>query len=841
MNSISLNEIQIPDGLFSDQITLVLLQLRSPFPREADIMNGVEQPIIAWPAQAHKERCQRLRTVLSGINRFDRHVDIVVLPEYSVSHAMFNIIESFSSTNRTIVIGAYYNSKERINNSFAIIPTKNKVEIYTGIKIRRSIFETDVLRELKNDERVLIRLKWIFQEKKFTILILACSDFTLWPDLPLDIKDSDILISPMCSPTIEPFQEISSHAIRWIVPEESPNRSRICVLCNSVDISGGGHRFCGNSKIIGPYRGQLPHVRAGIEAGIIASIDCSKLITIPTPISGNDRAPIEAVSLFMLDEDWKISWLKENELKLAPPEIHPHAPGRIHLNKYYLFAKIVNFWKHQHFLKRISVGCSSILGYHDIIFYSYEESLDMLALRLQTSCTAQIWNDLDYNLQDSIRVVKTIKYRGKAFVKTDPDDRGYYKANELEYLDANQIENSLSQVYLYARNGDIPKKLKNELIEKCILLSNLDISDVTETHQSIKNSEYLVLVWLSPSFESENTNRIFEEHIIQEFLFNDERVRTIEACESAVPIVSSKLQAHYILHIVGSIKDLNEILFEKIHPILGKHNITCGTRVIPVVENLARDIRESFSEIHITDRISRGYFAEIITELIRENNSFVVRKIEKSIVDDISNIWRSFKKWEETKTESSNNAQSLANIRHELARCIYSICCALNQPEDPFHEETLSHLWSDCGGYYRRLAGEIEGFLSNNFQNKRESIGEIPFDKRLEEAWRRGTKKDDRAPFPHIPTISLGSLIQAIIHWNNNQDDSIISKEINIRLRQLQGCGIADFRDCFAHTFEGAAAAMKKHLSTKNQCKRLLCSINFGLVFLNDVKYATSF
>ncbi len=125
-------DIKVPSPLTSDKICVCLLQLRSPFFREADIIRGTEAPIIGWPDRAYRSRCERLSTCLASLKQFNRHIDILVLPEYSIAGEMLTLISDYVQDTRTIVISAMYEAKSRRVKTFAAIPGKENSHIEWG-------------------------------------------------------------------------------------------------------------------------------------------------------------------------------------------------------------------------------------------------------------------------------------------------------------------------------------------------------------------------------------------------------------------------------------------------------------------------------------------------------------------------------------------------------------------------------------------------------------------------------------------------------------------------------------------------------------------------------------
>ena len=237
---VTCNEITVPEDLFPEKLTICLLQLRSPFFGEANVIRGAEYPILGWLDSAHNERRRRIQNCFDCVKHFERHINLLVLPEYSISKEMLDLVGDFSQESTTVVIGTFYDVENRMARTFAVIPAQTDCNIEMGCKLRRSHHDVNVLRELGEQEKSLLRLAWSAHGENKSLLVLSCIDFLQWPDLEEDIKDTDILVSPMSSSNIDLFKSTAWSAIRWVRPNATRTRSRICILCNAVDIAEGG-------------------------------------------------------------------------------------------------------------------------------------------------------------------------------------------------------------------------------------------------------------------------------------------------------------------------------------------------------------------------------------------------------------------------------------------------------------------------------------------------------------------------------------------------------------------------------------------------------------------------
>lgn len=831
------DDVILPERLIPEKFTLALLQLRSPFRREADIIRGVEEPVLGWLDSQHDQRRRRFETLLTSLSRFQkRHFHFLVLPEYAVSMEMLDLLRTFSLRNRTVVLGTYYDSRSRVNCAFAIYPQDNQAKIATASKFTRSRFETDVLRELEDSEKSALKLHWAIGEEKLSLLLLPCRDFLSWPDLPPQIKDADILVSPMSSPIMTSFVEKAKEAIRWVAPEQRRERSRSCVLCNSTDLSGDGLRTCGDSRVIGVTRTPIPPLGSAVEGGLVLDINPLQTITVPTQVGGKDGPPVEASANFLLGDDWKVHWEPLPQTRPSAPEVHPNAPVRVGLNKYYSFVRLKRYWRHRSHLRGISTGCSGVYGFHDLLLHSYEESPELVKLRLRANCPTTVWRDLEADDLHCFRVLRTIKFRGTMFATREDTPKSIYRTDDLDSLEQPEVESGLRRIYDYVQTNEIDEQSRQWLRDSCILLDGLPYSDVAREHVDQKKYEYLVFVWLTPDHGLKDPTRIFEEHVISSVLAQDERVRTIEVCESANAMASDYLQAHYVLHVVGYPKDLAEVVLDNIHTRLGNHEVECGTRVVPIAENLSRDPRESLDESRIQDKVARGRICEIIYEVIGERSPFVIKRMDKETTARMSKIWLSECIWEERRREEGREVSYGNEMRRNLARCIYGICLALVSKEDGFTDQDLLDLWNWCGAAYRDIANEVEGILGSMLRAKEYERGSDLFEEELRSAWAQRTK-DNGEGLQGIERMALGHRIQSVIYWDMTYKTEPILRSGSIKqMRVLQGTGLADFRDGLAHSPVGTGTAMSKHFRARKDLHRLLKSLEAGLVFILEFK-----
>jgi hypothetical protein len=403
--------------------------------------------------------------------------------------------------------------------------------------------------------------------------------------------------------------------------------------------------------------------------------------------------------------------------------------------------------------------------------------------------------------------------------------------DELASVASEALVEGLRKAYDLLSGNELDEAEVKDLRDKHILIDTLPSSDLRHSDIEQGKSEFLIFVLLSHGSSTQSASRVFEEKVLYNRLLNEERVRTVEVCEQTVHIPGGYLEAHYILHVVGYLRDVSDIVLERIHQTLDGTGIECGTRVVPIATALAAASGAALGETVVGDHVQQVHVFEIIKENVGEETPFLIKRLEKKYLDEVSSIWLNANVWLAQRELARTPQGVIRNTRHQLARCLYYIGHVLTTCDGGILVPQMqTDLWSYCGDFYRVLAGTIEGFLLRLVNKKAGKLGD-GFKTRLAEYWRKGTKGSEELSLPDLNKISLGQLLQIVIYWNKKTPDSdyIGDEQFATNLQALQGSGIADFRDCLAHTHVGLTAAITKHLATKKDVRRLLHSIDGGL------------
>lgn len=273
--------------------------------------------------------------------------------------------------------------------------------------------------------------------------------------------------------------------------------------------------------------------------------------------------------------------------------INPEVFENLALRKVYGFMKVENYWelkeKMQEFFKQnedATIGVHGIYGYHDIIIQSYEPESEDPKTRLEL----RLWpiiNNEDYFKPE---------YFGWAEVKGIIKHHGIQIKNGFRSIlwsvaDLDRYKKFFGPIITHETIDDSALR---EMVDKNILFeTQYDQSDITNEERKRGETEFLVLVEVKEGMRSSSVKHpetTFEELILKNLL-NDQdvgpMVRTVEKIE---PCKESFIKGNFILHVVGRLDDLNEIVLKKIHKESTKYNeIQCKTQVIipaePIVKN----------------------------------------------------------------------------------------------------------------------------------------------------------------------------------------------------------------------------------------------------------------
>jgi hypothetical protein len=161
--------------------------------------------------------------------------------------------------------------------------------------------------------------------------------------------------------------------------------------------------------------------------------------------------------------------------------------------------------------------------------------------------------------------------------------------------------------------------------------------------------------------------KIFNDTIVRKFIADD-RIKTIEFCENGG--VGNLEKAHYVLHVVGNLKILREIIIDTIHKDLSMAGVKCGTRVIPPAEHLSTNEYPSLSETN-TNVWERTKIKDMISYNIAEDDPFLIKRLAEAELKQICNIYEYIIKLCDYKEREGADDKILKNTKRNLNRFIY--------------------------------------------------------------------------------------------------------------------------------------------------------------------------
>lgn len=267
--------------------------------------------------------------------------------------------------------------------------------------------------------------------------------------------------------------------------------------------------------------------------------------------------------------------------------INPIVFKSLALRKVYGFKRIDDYWTLKEELqefsdrtKDASIGVHGIYGYHDILIQSYEPSSEdgknRLTLRLWPILSGE--NDFSPENFGLAEVKGVIKYHG-------------IKSEELETrLSSEDIHKYKKNFNLITTGGEIDSSIVDEMLDRNICIrTEYDLSDISEEEQKKGKTEFLVLAEVRGRNDSPvSPEDLFEQKVLNPLL--DEHghyVRTVERLRSNA---ESFVRAHFMIHVVGYLNDLNDILLNHIHKRSINHKeFDCKTQVVIPAEQITEN------------------------------------------------------------------------------------------------------------------------------------------------------------------------------------------------------------------------------------------------------------
>ena len=812
--------IEIKKGL-GKTITVGVLQLKSPFFDEIDEVWREQGRVFAITKNTEQNYRKRIEKIKKIFEKLESHadIDILVFPEYAflkedksiigTDESTIQICQKFSNKMETIVVGNYYDGTNRASVSFAVLPEgyAPKTE-YTAIKQTVSNYDKGVLKpvdEIEEEDEKVLKFWWKpnGEETNAYFQILTCKDYLYftsveplreWPEI-ISVDAPGAIIVPMSTPEIKTFESRAMGLVRDI-KTETGEKSIVSILCNATSMpKQEKSNICGQSQVISPIDMKeeiKPLLKRGIEGIIIAKINPFKSIIRPTPTSEREHNAVllSSKTYELIESETNTIDLIEigASRKHTGVVAHPKALNDLGLRKIYGFMRVEDYQGIKKRVKErfkrfkdISIPIHGIYGIHDILTFSYEEFYDNKNGKeiLKTRLWPIIKDDVYFN-EDHFGccvVDNVIKYRGEDLSEKNPNSTMYRGGKE---------EETRLQLGSIGLGEEGVEDLMNRLREDNILIKTpFDTSDICDKEKNEGKLEFLIVVTLVPLDTmplATDVHDKFERSIILPYLISDERIRTIEKIHSEG---KGFVGGDYILHVVGDLVDLNEVVIAKVHK--GFEGGRCGTRVIIPAESLSDNRYPCLME------------------------AGTLKSIEPQIID-ILNQWKVLEKDDEKMMqemvpstinlldkETRKNILSIYYHADELASqyipdndkwmddmysLIYGVTCAIVQQKVGV-EINDSKLYNYCRGFSNDIGRAIEKKLIRMFEDiaKRHNILLSDIETTLNAAIKAVKKRTEERV--HIATMQIGNAAFALESLSGIYTKGKYKKKIESEFRKM--------------------------------------------------------
>ena len=313
------------------------------------------------------------------------------------------------------------------------------------------------------------------------------------------------------------------------------------------------------------------------------------------------RVPGEKELYHLFEEPKDIVWTQEIAEQISKEKskirerrtgvvINPRVFENLALRRVYGFMKVENYWqlkeKLQDFFEQneaAAIGIHGIYGYHDILIQSYEPASEDPKTRLKVRLWPIINNEKNFKQEyfGWAEVRGIIKYHN-ILIKENP--KTFWSSDEVDRY---------KKFFKPVITRKIARNILEDMLDKNICIkTKYDKSDITDEEKERGETEFLILVEVNEGMGAAlaNPEMIFEETILKNLLNDPKAGPRVRTVEKIAPCKESFIKGNFILHVVGRLKDLNEIVLEKIHKESIKYEmIQCKTQVIipaePIVEN----------------------------------------------------------------------------------------------------------------------------------------------------------------------------------------------------------------------------------------------------------------
>lgn len=786
---------EIPPGILGMSIDVCILQLKSPFWDEMyeDELDG--QKIFGMPTKPdnfYEKRTKRIHNLLVDIENKFSNVDIILFPEYSLEKEMMDELKlnEFAKKNKSIIIGNYYDKKERHSTTFIIIPDPNHEEgfvKYEAIKQTQSKYDVKYLTpsdEIFDENKKILRFWWNTniegKEVRAFLQIFTCKDFSIYgrSDLQdkegkkvVDTENNGMILVPSC--TNFGMDEWRSKAMDLLRDGQDNNKNIITIFANSVDVSNKkqGLGMCGESKIVTVFVDEKEtKIEGNSEGVILCTLNPFYPVYKVSPKTSSNVILLDS-TIREIDENGKIVKRAFKPAKLGM-SIHPEAYKKLNLAKFYMFFKLLYYWEYRDKLKTLSIKGHGIYGVHDVLCQSYEENGDIdknsyISLRVSEGMGLRD-QERDKIIEDHfyLKIERIIKFHGTPTYTIDDEGNLSPKYEILKEIEVEDHLNDIKKI-LHGDKSINKKKLLDENI--CIKVEDgLEESDRSDKEKEEGYGEFLVFLNIQHVPKGDK-KEFFIKHILPELIKN-KNVRTIEEVESA----KGDIDVHFILHVVvEKIEDLGEVVIHKIHKQAYEQDIKLGTRVIIPAEKLSDGKSPVLSEVILSKQEDKDIIKYLVTSFYEDSflDPFSIRRLHDKEIKRVIKFYRESQNF----IKKCIYSELKSPVESDRNKFIFGISHILTKVSDDLEKVKDSNdvrlLQYYCGIFFSNIEPKMEKLIYDATRRIARSIGEEKFlnliNHQLEISQRK--KKEPRRGFENsdLRTTTLGNHVQILSFWNS--------------------------------------------------------------------------
>lgn len=813
---VKIKEIRLESDFFVDPFYVCDIQLESPFWNEIEERELDGDKYLYWRDYYVEKRFVKIKKLLSNIEdryiKKKKRIRVLVFPEYSVQERMHEYLKEYVGRNDVMIVAGDYDQVER--SAYCNIFYKNNGEVChcKQYKISPSRYDEEYIAELDVEKKIINRFVWVNAGGNENVLMVyICHDYLEYYCETANKQRAGLYLVVMCSPKIEEFYGLSSVIMRSVIG----NKSNVVMLCNASSGSELSYEKefspCGQSQIIGPIKNRCV-IEDKVEGGILAKISLNTVSTKITRIPNTEV--ISNVTLFHIDKNGDMikDYNTEQDYYII---IDPNSLLKgLEMRKIYAMYCIKNYAKFLEVLKNIPLQSNAIFGVYDVLIKSYEEGVAFFEKRL-SGYLGDKYHDLsdpDLPPRKIYRVTDVLKYRNEILCEIDESGAIKYK-HEYSHLREKYFIENIVHVKNIVSGLERDSEFLDELMKRGVLMMVRSDSDVFPEDNKKGSEEYLVFVDIYPNGDKTRNlvNKDFRRIVIGK-LMNEYKVRTIEFCGESHESEYIN-DGGYILHMVGSLKDVREIIFGQIHDNSAREGIRCRTHVVPAAGYLSKDMHLHLDEKMIRDPEIKRFVLDIIPYMkyVDPKNPFIIKQVDKSVIEVLSEIYYEYRKLFES-------GVGLGEMMNKINRFVYGVCYLYKYSDADYHHIISTY----CMDAYMIVVSEINDhfvFWKNVIRKEVDNMNEMDRVKYLKLKANKDKYVDD---IISSQQNVLGEIRDAIKIWVENYENNGV--QISKDLTDINN--VIKYRNKFAHQYPCAE-------DTKKEVLGLMHAMRDALLFIN--------